>query len=141
MYLELSRKINFSLVSEISQKKRVSSIDNTILIYLHLWNENYVRSFLLEALTIIASFTQTNSFSYFFLKWLNNFVVFITPVVQKWRIRIKCLEAAAALLVVSRFWRQDCSNRSIEEIIRWVTFYRQMYNNIYNIAIFLVLYL
>ena len=44
-----------------------------------------------------------NSFTCFFLKKLNNFVGFITPVMEKWLIHIKNLVADAAFFIPSRF--------------------------------------
>ena len=52
---------------------------------------------------MITSFTQIKSFSHFFWKELNNSVGFVTPVMKKWHIQIKCLVAAPVLLVISRF--------------------------------------
>ena len=48
------------------------------------------------------SFTQINSFSYFFSKRVNS-VGFIIPAMKKWHISIKCLAAVPALLVILPF--------------------------------------
>ena len=64
-----------------------------------------------------------NLFNCFFLKKLNNFVGFITPVVEKWLIHMKSSVAAPALLVlhVSYDWPHDCSNWGVNKIIIWLT--------------------
>ena len=51
-------------------------------------------TFSAQKINKIASFTQINSFSCFFRKVLNNSPGFITPVLKKWRNRIKTLVAA-----------------------------------------------
>ena len=51
---------------------------------------------------MITLFTQIDLFTCFFLKKLNNFVRFTTPVVGKWLIHIERLVAAPPLLVFSR---------------------------------------
>ena len=55
------------------------------------------------------SFTQIKSFSHFFWKELNNSVGFVTPVMKKWHIQIKCLVA-----VPSSFHVSDCRATRIE---------------------------
>ena len=103
-------------------KKRALTIDNKVLIYLYLWHKNYINYFSLQIFNMITSFTQINPFSCFFWKRINNSVGFITHVLKRWPIRIRCVMAAPALLAVSfsGFWPQGCSKRSGEEIISWV---------------------
>ena len=65
---------------------------------------------------MITLFTQVNLFTCFFKKKLNNFLGFITPVVEKWLIHIEGLVAAPVLLVLSRALRKHF--HYLEEIIR-----------------------
>ena len=48
----------------------------------------------------MTAFTLINSFTCFFLRRLNNFVGFVTPVVKKWLIRMRSLVAAPAPLAL-----------------------------------------
>ena len=50
---------------------------------------------------MITVFTLINSFTCFFIRKLNNFVGFITPVVKKWLIHMRRLVAAPAPLVLN----------------------------------------
>ena len=61
-------------------------------------------TFSLRKFDMLTSFTKINLFFFVsFEKDLIIFVGFITPVVKKWRIRIKSMMAAPTLVVVSRF--------------------------------------
>ena len=59
-----------------------------------------------------------------FLKILNNFVGFVTPVVEKWLIHKKSSVAAPVVLILLRVlsydWPQNGSDTGGEEIIRWL---------------------
>ena len=55
---------------------------------------------------MITVFTLINSFTCFFLRKLNNFVGFITPVVKKWLIQMISLLAARLMI--------DCTTAQIE---------------------------
>ena len=60
-------------------------------------------TFTLLKINMITIFTLINSFiCCFFFRKLNNFVCFISPVVEKWSIHMKRLVATPALLAFSR---------------------------------------
>ena len=88
------------LEGEISQKTGFNYW-YYVLISLHPWHKKNVKIiFLLQKSNKITIFTLMNSFS--FRVCFNNFVGFITPVVVKWHIHMKCLVAAPDLLVFPR---------------------------------------
>ena len=101
---------------------------------------------------MITLFIQINSFTCFFFKKSNNFVGFITPVVEKWLIHMKTLVTASALLalyvsyclMVDRTllrWSKDGEMEVVSKSLDVVANYRGI-NSIYTtIYMYLGLYL
>ena len=83
-------------------KNRDLIIDNKVLIYWHLQFEKQ-QKFFISKFNILTIFTKENSFCFLFFKKLDNPVGFMTPVWKKWRIRIKSIVTAPALLVILSF--------------------------------------
>ena len=94
----------FVLISDFFSKWNFSkngylNIDEKVLIYWRLWFEKLWKLLLHHKSSYVNKF-YSNKFVFYLLSKINNSIVFIVPVVKKWRIWIKGVVAAFTLVVI-----------------------------------------